>query len=225
MTVRPIVHPRLLLKAIAGITSSETTFDKFQLETGITSKTVAKDILEFLKSNQIGSITSGRALFTASDKLKTAIISIKMGCDTEEISKYLCWKDFELLASEMLVSAGYKTQSNLRFTKPRMEIDVVGINASLAVVVDCKHWEKSNLSSILLCARKQIKRTESLLWRLQENYDYRNVTRAIPAILTLHAEKVKFLEGIPIIPISHFRSFIENIQGYLRTIQTVARVN
>jgi hypothetical protein len=35
-----------------------------------------------------------------------------------------------------------------------MEIDVVGVNNKLAIVADCKHWKRNNLSSLSSYARK-----------------------------------------------------------------------
>ena len=140
---------------------------------------------------------------------------LQMGCDEENISKMLNWKDFELLSAELLHILGYVTKTNIYFTEPRMEIDVIGIKSGFAIIADCKHWKYSSISSISRYAKKQIQRTEFLLLRGND------ISSAIPIILTLHAVTINFIEGIPIVPISKFKSFVNDIHCYLDEIHVI----
>ena len=209
------MHPELLAQALAAI-EPETTLAKFQETAGIASRSVANSVLDFLLSKGIGSISKQAIAFGDLDRLKAAALALQAGCDVEQVSKQLSWQDFEKLASQVLMSFDYKTQTNVRFTKPRMEIDVVGINSGFAIVVDCKHWKRNNLSSISNYSRKQAARAERLIQRDKK------ISQAVPVILTLHAESVRFVNGIPIVPIFRFKSFVMDVKGFLPEICVIA---
>jgi hypothetical protein len=209
------VHQELLAKAIYGI-SSEVTFDDFRFRSGIFSKIVAKNVLEFLTINGIGSFSSDNMIiFSQTDRMKTAITALQMGCDIEKISKALNWKDFESLSSEVLHLLGYRTETNVRFTKPRIQIDVIGVNSRFAIVADCKHWRRANQSVMSVCAKKQAERTKFLIDRKND------IDSAVPIILSLYAMKVQFIGGVPIVPISRFRAFVDDIQAHLQEIYVI----
>lgn len=216
------MHPVLLARSLAAIQPGTTSLIQFQMRSGISSKSVAKSVLAFLGSNGIGgggNIASNSTVITfdSSDKLRVAILAIKLGCDVALIAEQLSWKDFEKLASEVLLAFDYKTQTNIRITKPRMEIDVVGINSGFAIVIDCKHWKKNNLSSISAYARKQVARTKMLM--LYE----KTIVQSVPVILTLYSESVKFVNKIPIVPISHFKSFVTDVKDFLPEILVIEK--
>ena len=205
------MHPELLAKSVAAI-EPKTTLDQFQAMSGISSRVVARNVLKYLHSNGIGIFSKSEITFANSDRLRVAALAIQSGCDIEQISRYLSWKDFEKLTSKVLLSLGYQTKTNIILTKPRIEIDVIGINSGLAIVVDCKHWKRSNLSSISNYSHKQAARAERLL-----EYD-KKVTEAIPVMLTLHSESVQFINRIPIVPISQFKLFVMDIKEFLSEI-------
>jgi hypothetical protein len=176
------MHADLLVKVLAAIEPEKVmTLASFQRACAISSKSVAKNVLAYLEANNIGSV-----------------------------STYLSWKDFEKLASEVLRSFGYRTQTNVRFVKPRMEIDVIGTSSDgFTIAVDCKHWKRSNLSSISNFSQKQAARAERLI-----QYQ-KTISQVVPVMLTLHAESVRFINGIPLVPIYKFRSFIMDLKGFL----------
>jgi len=210
-----LLHPELLAQAISAI-APETTLIDFQASAGIASRSVAKCLLDFLSLNGIGSTSGHIVMFGGSDRLKAAALALQMGCDVEQVSERLSWQDFEQLASQVLLSLGYKTQTNIRFRKPRMEIDVVGANSGFAIIVDCKHWRRNNLSAISSYSRKQAVRAERLV------RSDRKISQAVPVVLTLHAESVSFMNGIPIVPIFRFRSFIMDVKGFLPKIYVIS---
>lgn len=204
------MHPELLAKALAAI-EPETTLEKFRAASGIASRSVAKSILDFLASNGIGVSAKGAIKFSGSDRLYAAMLAIQMGCDIEHVSTQLSWKDFEKLASEVLRSLGYRTQTNVQLTKPRMEIDVVGVNSGFAIAVDCKHWKRAGLSSIADFSKKQAARAERLL-------DNKKISLAVPVIMTLHAGSARFAGGVPVVPAHKFKSFVMDVKGFLPEI-------
>ena len=219
------MHPVLLGKAVSAVSAQEITLDEFQAQSGIVSRTTAKDVLEYIVNNGIGIPTSTRNhyLFSKADRMKLAMLALQRGCDIESISKSISWKDFEALTSEILGLYGYLTKTNIRLSKPsRIEVDVIGINNNkLAIVADCKHWKRYSLSSISSYAEKQIERTK-ILSRAKRRTKQDNIAHAIPIILTLYSVDVEFIDGVPIVPISKFKSFIEDVSLYLSEIQVIS---
>jgi hypothetical protein len=212
------MHPDLLVKVLA-VMEPETmvTLDEFQAASGISSRSVAKSVINFFAANNIGSISKSTIKFSGSDRLYAAVIALQMSCDIEQISRYVSWKDFEKLASEVLRSFGYHTRTNVRLVKPRMEIDVVGtLTDGFTIAVDCKHWKRSNLSSITNFSQKQAARSERLL-----KYD-KTIHQVVPVMLTLHAESVMFVGRVPLVPIHRFRSFIIDVKGFLPEMYVAA---
>ncbi|MDQ3883276.1 MAG: DUF234 domain-containing protein, partial [Thermoproteota archaeon] len=185
----------------------------FQQTSAITSRSVAKSVLDYLEINNIGSVSNNIVRFSYSDRMNASILALNMSGDIEHISTYLSWKDFEKLASEVLKSFGYRTRTNVRFAKPQMEIDVVGTSSDgFTIAVDCKHWKRSNLLSITNFAQKQVVRAERLIKH------EKSISGVVPVILTLHAESVRFIDAVPLVPIHRFRSFITDVKGYLPEI-------
>jgi Nuclease-related domain len=201
------MHAELIAKAIRGVCSPYIDLDEFMVKSRFHSKSVAKDVIRYLNHIGIGSCSRGVITFSRSDRLKTAIVAFEIGSDIERISSGLSWRDFEALTLEILRNFGYKAEVNVRFTKPRCEIDVIGISSTCAIVIDCKHWKRSNLSLVSSYAKKQVSRTQQLIKRRTKSISF-----AIPAILTLHSENVHFINRVPIIPINKFTSFLHNFQ-------------
>jgi hypothetical protein len=205
------MHTNLIIKLLASIEPGKVlTLDVFQEACGISSKSVAKSVLDYLEVKEIGSVSRNTIKFSGSDRIRAAMLALQMGGDIEQVSTYLSWKDFEKLASELLRSFGYCTRTNVRLAKPRMEIDVVGTNSDgFTIAVDCKHWKRSNLSSISNFSQKQAARAERLM-----KYD-KTISQVVPVMLTLHAESVRFIGAIPLVPIHKFRSFIMDVKCFL----------
>jgi hypothetical protein len=100
-----------------------------------------------------------------------------------------------------------------------MEIDVVGINSKFAIAVDCKHWKHGSLSILSLYAKKQMERTKILLTKRN------NISSAIPIILTLHHNKVRFIDGTPVVPITEFNSFLNGLEDNLSEVYVLYSKN
>ena len=156
------MHPDLLVKVLAAIEPEKIiSLDRFQKAGGISSRSVARSVLDYLEANNIGSVSKSLVKFSQADRISAALLALQMRCDIEQVSRCLSWKDFEMLASEILQSFGYRTRTNIWFVKPRMEIDVVGTDLDgFTIAVDCKHWKRSNLSSISKYSQKQAARAQ-----------------------------------------------------------------
>jgi hypothetical protein len=202
----PYINPNLLLRSIQGM-NSEIKFDDFRVKIGIGSFSVFKQLLNFLAHNKIGIQldTNGKQtlLFSEIDRIRASFLSLQMGCDIQECSKVLSWKDFEYFTSELLTMFEYSTKVNIVLSKPRAQLDIIGIKNDFAITIDCKHWKYSNKTTLTIYAEKQIRRT--MLWLERE----KKITKAIPMIITLDNAIFKFINGVPVVPILTLKSFLK----------------
>ena len=212
------MHAELLVRVLAATEPEKViSLDNFQQACAISSKSVAKSVLDYLQVNNIGYVSKKTVKFSGYDRIHVAVLALQMRGDIEQVSTYLSWKDFEKLASEVLRSFGYRTSINVRFAKPRMEIDVVGTSSDgFTIAVDCKHWKRSNLSSISNFSQKQAVRARWLI-----KYQ-KTISQVVPVVLTLHAESISFINGVPLVPIHKFRSFIMDVKGFLPEMYVVS---
>ena len=99
-------------------------------------------------------------------------------------------------------------------TKPRMEIDVVGIRLGIAILIDCKHWKRYSVSSLSTVVKKQIERTKHYVKKTPGAI-------SVPVIVTLYHDKVNFIDNVPIVPIFQFSSFIDEFYGNIDQMKTM----
>ena len=159
------MHVNLLIKLIAAIEPEKVmSLPDFQEACGITSNSVAESALSYLQANNIGYVSKNAIKFSVSHKISAALLALRIGGDIEQISTYLSWKDFEKLASELLTLFGYRTRTNVRLSKPRMEVDVVGTELDgFTLAVNCKHWKRNNLTSISFFCEKEASRAKGII--------------------------------------------------------------
>ncbi|HKQ22765.1 MAG TPA: hypothetical protein VJS91_12040 [Nitrososphaeraceae archaeon] len=191
------------------------TLDRFQKLCEITGKATAMEVLDYLVNSGIGQLSDGLVLFSSEDKLNTILLAMKKGCDPESISKKIHWNDFELFTSQLIESAGYSFERNVVFSKPRIQIDVIGLYHKIALLIDCKHWMKIQGFNIVKFSSNQIKRAEIFLDKRKD------VESAIPIIVTLHEYDCNFFDRVPIVPISKFKEFLQNFPIYLDRLHIV----
>ena len=132
------------------------------------------------------------------------------------MSEFLNWRDFEALVGRILEENEFEVKKNLILTKPRMEIDVIGIKLGIAVLIDCKHWKKMTQSALNDIVDKQIERVKNYVEKIEINL-------AIPVIVTLHQEQVSFVKKVPVVPITHVSSFLDELYGNLDKMKTIER--
>lgn len=201
---------------VQGIKPGRMTHSEFQKQSGITDRKAVASVLDELLESGIGCRSkagrSASVTFSDADRLAAAVLAIQSGCDIERVSTILSWKDFEGLAAQVMSLSGYRTSTNVRFRRPRMEIDVVGVMNGTAVAVDCKHWNRRNLAAIREVSRKQALRCSRLVEPASEaSGGGRKITKAFPVILTLYPLSFRFVDEIPIVPVNQFSSFIRDI--------------
>lgn len=206
------VNPGMVV-GLRGIIPGGVSVEDFSAVTELNSID-SKTILDEFVKNDIGSKQDGSYYFEVSDKLKIAVALLEKGFPIDEISVALDWRDFEGLTAEILSSKNFAVIKNLILTKPRMEIDVIGIRLGIAILIDCKHWKRYSTSSLTSAVKKQIERTKKYVEKTPGAI-------AVPVIVTLYQDKVNFIENVPIVPIFQFSSFIDEFYGNIDQMKTI----
>ena len=207
--------PNQIVSGLKGIISGGISAKDFSVVTKINIEDSEK-ILNKIVENNIGSKQDNLYYFEPGDKLKIAIILLENGFPLDEISDIIDWKDFEGLTAEILNSKNFAVIKNMILTRPRIEIDVVGIRLGVAVLIDCKHWNRYSLSSLTTAVQKQIERTKQYVAKTQGAI-------AVPVIVTLHQDQINFIEKVPIVPIVQLSSFIDEFYGNLDQMKTIEK--
>jgi len=202
-----------IMSGLKGMIPGGVSIEDFTAITKMNSVDSQK-ILDWYVKNGIGTKQEDLYYFENGDKLKAAIELIKTGAPLDEISILLDWKDFEGLVAEMLYSKNFAIIKNLILTKPRMEIDVIGIRLGVAMLIDCKHWKRYSSSTLSSAVKKQIERTKHYILKTPGAI-------AVPVIVTLYHDKIDFIDRVPIVPIFQFSSFVDEFYGNLDQMNTI----
>ncbi|MGY5875321.1 MAG: hypothetical protein RTU30_06225 [Candidatus Thorarchaeota archaeon] len=165
-------------------------------------------------------------------RIELAMAAISKGAETEAVVGHLTWKDFEGFVANVLEEHNFrctesyrrKGNSNIR----GMEIDVIGVRGSTILSVDAKMWgtRKNKSSAIKSAAEKQIVRTVRLcheISRLSKKIGEikPGLYKMVPLIVTWFIEDVEFHDGVPILPLIKFNSFILDLDSYEEMIVTL----
>jgi hypothetical protein len=202
-----------MLKSLGGIIPGGISIQDFSAITKTNDEESQKILETFLKSG-IGSKQEEKYYFEDADKLKTAILFIENGVPLDEIAIALNWRDFEGLTAEILGAKNFAIIKNLILTKPRMEIDVIGIRLGVAMLIDCKHWKRYSTSALSEAVKKQVERTKHYISKTPGAI-------AVPVIVTLYQDKIDFIDRVPIVPIFQFSSFVDEFYGNLEELKTI----
>ncbi len=206
------IHPKMII-GLQGIIQGGISVQDFSAVTKM-SDVESKIILDEFIKNDIGTKDNNSYLFEDGDKLKIAISLLEKGYPIDEIAVALEWRDFEGLTAEILSEKNFAVMKNMMLTKPRMEIDVVGIRLGVAILIDCKHWKRNSESALSNMVKKQIARTKHYVEKTPGAI-------AVPVIVTLYQDKIDFIENVPIVPIFQFASFIDEFYGNIDQMNTI----
>jgi len=206
------IHPKMIV-GLQGIIVGGISVEDFSAVTKLNVVDSETILDEFIKNN-IGTKQDNSYYFEDGDKLKIAVALLEKGLSIDEISVALDWKDFEGLTAAILASKDFAVIKNMMLTKPRMEIDVIGIRLGIAILIDCKHWKRYSTSSLTTVVKKQIQRTKHYVKKTPGAI-------SVPVIVTLYKDKVDFIERVPIVPIFQFSSFIDEFYGNIDQMKTI----
>ena len=208
------IHPKMLI-GLQGIISGGVSVQDFSAVTKMSVDDSEIILDEFIK-NDIGIKEENTYYFEAGDKLKIAVSLLEKGFPIDEISIALDWRDFEGLTAEILSEKNFAVLKNMMLTKPRMEIDVVGIRLGIAILIDCKHWKRYSSSALSTAVKKQIERTKQYVAKTPGAI-------AVPVIVTLYQDNIDFIQNVPIVPIFQFASFVDEFYGNIDQMKTIGK--
>jgi hypothetical protein len=211
-TLQLKIHPKMII-GLQGIIPGGVSVEDFTAVTKINPNDSEIILDEFIK-NGIGKKQDGFYHFENGDKLKIAVALLEKGYPIDEISIGLDWRDFEGLTAEILSEKNFAVLKNMMLTKPRMEIDVVGIRLGIAILIDCKHWKRYSTSALSTAVKKQIERTKQYVAKTPGSI-------AVPVIVTLYQDKIDFIDNVPIVPIFQFSSFVDEFYGNIDEMKTI----
>ena len=206
------IHSKMIV-GLQGIIVGGISVEDFSVVTKLNIIDSETILDEFIKNN-IGTKQDNLYYFEDGDKLKIAVALLEKGFPIDKISVALDWKDFEGLTAAILASKNFAVIKNMMLTKPRMEIDVIGIRLGIAILIDCKHWKRYNTSSLTTVVKKQIERTKHYVAKTPGAI-------SVPVIVTLYKDKVDFIESVPVVPIFQFSSFIDEFYGNIDQMKTI----
>ena len=168
----------------------------------------SKNILNFIVENNIGKKDNDVYYFESGDKLRLALFLIKHGFPIDEISIVLHWRDFEGLTAEILSYNDFAVIKNMVLTKPRMEIDVVGIRLGIAILIDCKHWKQFAFSSLKTAVKNKLRGLKNMLRKLKDLLRY-------PLLLLYTKTKLILLKEFQSYPFSNLIHLFTNFMAIL----------
>ena len=209
------MHHKLIIRGIRAIIPGGISEHDFSVASEM-DEFSAKELLQIFLQNGIGVSGENIVEFQNSDRIKASIFAIRNGATIEDVSEFLSWQNFEEVVSRVLDENGFQVQKNLVLTKPRMEIDVVGVKLGISILIDCKHWKRMTQSALNDIVNKQVERVKRYVEKTES-------TSAIPVIVTLHQEKVNFVNKVPIVPVMHLSSFLDEFYGNLDKMKTIEK--
>ena len=209
------MHHKLIIRGIRAIIPGGVSEHDFSVASEM-DEFSAKELLQIFLQNGIGILDENIVEFQNSDKIKASIFAIRNGATIEDVSEFLSWQNFEELVSRVLDENGFIVQKNLILTKPRMEIDVVGVKLGISILIDCKHWKRMTQSALNNIVNKQVERVKRYVEKTES-------TSAIPVIVTLHQEKVNFVNKVPVVPVMQLSSFLDEFYGNLDKMKTIEK--
>ena len=158
-------------------------------------------------------------------RIDLAMMAVEQGVDIATVVELMTWKDFEGLVAGILIENGFHCTESYRRRGTEalqgMEIDVIGIRGRLGLSVDAKMWSirEGKAAALRTAAEKQKQRTSELATQLDRLSQKISAIKDgmyefIPIIVTWLVEEVEMHEGVPVVPVFKFNSFILNFEQY-----------
>lgn len=158
-------------------------------------------------------------------RIEIAIKAISAGVEPEIVVESMTWKDFEGLVAQILSEHNYHCTESFRRRGTAivrgMEIDVIGVRGQVILAIDAKMWgiRSGKSTAIRNAVEKQVTRTEELSGQLSrlsmkiktmKPGDY----TVFPVMVTWLVEDVEVFEGVCVVPVFKFNSFLNEFERY-----------
>lgn len=160
---------------------------------------------------------------TVTRPLELALRLIQSGYSVKEVSKYIDWRDFERVSSEILSQNDYAVLTNFKVYAPiRMEIDIVAVDraSGRGIIIDCKHWSRGLSRKMLISAiEKHVDRTTKFIkyfsWFKSKWPYFKYIKRVIPLIVTLTTPSVRAYKNVLVVSIQELNSALVELHSVL----------
>jgi hypothetical protein len=129
--------------------------------------------------------------------------------DLAIVSEESVWQNFERLAAFIFEKNDFRVKVNTvkTWNKQRRQYDVIARKSDQTFLVECKKWAagRYRLSALKKAVEQHKERTTF----------YESITNeaAIPVLVTLVEEKIRFYEGVPLVPIQKLNSFVGELDS------------
>ncbi|HWS22611.1 MAG TPA: restriction endonuclease [Methanoregula sp.] len=132
--------------------------------------------------------------------------------DLAMVSEEGVWQHFERLAAFIFEKNNFSVKVNTVKThqKTKRQFDVIARKGNQTFLVECKKWagNRYRLSALKKAVEQHKERT--LFYAVVTNED------AIPLLVTLIEEDIRFYEGVPIVGIQKLNGFVRELDGYMQ---------
>ena len=222
-----VLESELLLALLGLPEGSPTTEESFLQDQGL-SEDRTRAFLE--KASHLGYVTKTDECLRVSQqaRLSLAVKCLSDGIDIERVCKTAGWREFEDLVALIAESNGYATTKHLRFKSGtrRYEIDVLALGTPWSLVIECKRWRRSQQAALRSTASVQREKASLLaeaLPNLGERVGRRieHSLKLVPVVLMLSDVNMKTENGVPMVPIVKFQSFVEGFPGYVEDFAVI----
>ncbi|MEM0053884.1 MAG: restriction endonuclease [Nitrososphaeria archaeon] len=206
------INYQILLKIMPYFKERFLSINRMVCELKLSRSIVMETLNPLIEEGFI--IISGDTLnFREDSIIMASTLALKFGASLDEVCNVVGWQEFENFVEKILIEYGYKTFKSFRLKRPRLEVDVLALKRDFGLVVDCKQWRKSlSYSALNSIVMKQVERAKIIL--LKERVLLQNKF-LIPIIVTLYPSPIKFVNGVPIVPVEMFKSFASEVDGRL----------
>lgn len=167
------------------------------------------DFLDFLSVRGV-ELKDKQIVSSSYNKITIALAAVESGADVLTVCKFIDWRDFELFTSEIMKFHDFTVFRNYRIRNPTRQIDVVGIKLHNALVIDCKHWMRNSYTEMVNAVSKQKERGMLFM----EKSDSLGIEYSYPIIITFLPNEFRYINQVPVVPISSFNSFLTDFDNY-----------
>jgi hypothetical protein len=192
-------------------------------ETGRLEDTSDLD-LEYLASLGVDT-TSSDITLDRNLRFVLAIEAVNKGAQITSAVEQMTWKDFEGFIARILIENNYECTESYRrrgnLDIQGMEIDVIGVRGRKIVSVDAKLWgTRGGKSAALRTAAENQRDRSARLTQEMERLSAKmtgmkpGTYKVFPVLVTWLVEDVEIHEGVCVVPIFRFNSFVVDMDQY-----------
>ncbi len=200
------INPNSLIKLLKEFNSN---IDKITVNNSFSTT----EFIDFLYARGVA-IKNNQLTASSCNKIIIALAAVECGADILTVCKLIDWRDFELFTSAIMKFHNYVVYKNYRIKNPTRQIDIIGVRSHNALVIDCKHWKRNSYSKMARVANKQVER--GILF-MEKSKSF-GIEFSFPVVITFLSNEFRYVNRVPIVPISSFNSFLIDFDNYKQNI-------